>query len=233
MMKNIICIVLFMLGSTFHLMAQTDTLTIKSRGGAGRRTTPVDTLIPDIAKIRTDTTGLLDSTKADSLTKSVKRNVFVQFFKKDYPNPRKAMILSLILPGSGQAYNRKWWKIPIVYGALGGVGYWEITQIKEYRILKSSYKALVDENPATTPDARWIKYDRVTLKANRDISRKNLERSSLILGLMYLLTVTDAFVDAHMYSFDVSEDLSLQFCPKMQSIAGIGTGFGIGMQVAF
>jgi hypothetical protein len=233
MMKNIICIALFILGNTLHIMAQTDTLTVKSRGGADRRTTRVDTLMPDIAKTVVDTTSRLDSTTIDSLAISVKRNVFVQFFKKDYPNPRKALILSLILPGSGQAYNRKWWKIPIVYGALGGVGYWEITQIKEYKVLKSSYKALVDDDPATIPDARWIKYDKVTLKANRDISRKNLERSSLILGLMYLLAVTDAFVDAHMYSFDVSEDLSLQFCPKMQSIVGIGTGFGIGMQMAF
>ena len=232
MMKNIICIALFILGSTIHLIAQTDTLAVKRRGGADR-TTRVDSLVPVIAQTAIDTTNLPDSSKVDSIAQSVKRNVFVQFFKKDYPNPRKAMLLSLVLPGAGQAYNRKWWKIPIVYGALGGVGYWESVQIKVHRSLKRSYKALVDENPATIPDAEWADYDRVTLKANRDIAQKNLERSSLILGLMYLLAVTDAFVDAHMYSFDVSEDLSLQFCPKMQSIAGIGTGFGIGIQVAF
>lgn len=232
-MKNIIYITFFMFGSILHLSAQTDTLSTKTRGGANRQTTRLDTLVPDIAKTVVDTTNLSDTSNVDSLAKSIKRNVFVQFFKKDYPNPRKAMILSLALPGAGQAYNRKWWKIPIVYGALGGVGYWESLQIKEFRSLKRSYRALVDDDPATIPDARWIRLDRVTMKANRDISRKNLERSSLILGLVYLLAVTDAFVDAHMYSFDVSDDLSLQFCPKLQSIAGIGTGFGIGMQVAF
>jgi Family of unknown function (DUF5683) len=143
-------------------------------------------------------------------------------------------LFSLVVPGAGQAYNRKWWKIPLVYGVLGGMGYLEYQNIQDFRLYRDSYKALVDGDPHTVvTNPRLLLQDRTTMRANRDIARKNLEQSSLWLGLAYILSITDAFVDAHLYSFDVSDDLSLKFCPKTQATPGLGLTFGVGIQVGF
>jgi len=151
------------------------------------------------------------------------------FFTKKYPNPRKAAFMSLVIPGSGQDYNRKWWKIPIVYGAIGGLAWWDLQKIEEYRLYRDNYKWKVDGNSETNvTDPKLVNLDATTLKANRDISRQNVEQTSLILGLAYLLAVTDAFVDAHMATFDVSDDLSLRFKPSLQS-APTGPALGIGL----
>ncbi len=208
----------------------------KRRGGAVniRKDTvppiaPVVVALPDTSGVGPDSTlvAAADSTKKRS-------NFAVRFIRKDYPNPRKALLFSLIVPGAGQAYNRKWWKIPLVYGVLGGMGYLEYQNIQEFRLYRDSYKALVDEDPNTVvTNPRLILQDRTTMRANREIARKNLEQSSLWLGLAYILSITDAFVDAHLYSFDVSDDLSLKFCPKTQATPGLGLTFGVGIQVGF
>ncbi len=174
----------------------------------------------------------------DSLTKpdsTIRRQPgIVRFFTKNYPDPRKAALFALLLPGAGQAYNRRWWKIPIVYGVLGGIGYVEYNHIQTFKLYRDSYKALVDDDPTTVvEDPKLQRQDRTTLKANRDIARRNLEQSSLILGLGYILSITDAFVDAHLSTFDVSDDLSLNICPKATSTPGFGANFGVGIQLAF
>ncbi len=158
----------------------------------------------------------------------------VRFFTKNYPNPRKAALFALLLPGAGQAYNRRWWKIPIVYGVLGGIGYVEYNNIQTFKLYRDSYKKLVDDDPTSVvTDPKLARQDRTTMKANRDIARRNLEQSSLILGLGYILSITDAFVDAHLRTFDVSDDLSLNICPKATSTPGFGANFGVGIQLAF
>lgn len=168
----------------------------------------------DSTKIDTINPVALDSDTAGELSK---KGRIGRFLSSDYPNPKKAALFSLVIPGSGQAYNRKWWKIPIVYAGLGALTWVEINNINTYRLYKTSYKNLVDGDPATiVEDPRLQLQDRVTMKANRDNARKNLEQSSLILGLGYLLSVTDAFVDAHLASFDVSDDLTIRFKASSQ-----------------
>jgi hypothetical protein len=157
-------------------------------------------------------TGTPTESGGDSTNELSNKGKIGRFLLSDYPNPKKAALFSLVLPGSGQAYNRKWWKIPIVYAGLGALTWVEINNINTYRLYKTNYKNLVDGDPSTiVEDPRLQLQDRVTMKANRDTARKNLEQSSLILGLGYLLSVTDAFVDAHLASFDVSDDLTLRF----------------------
>lgn len=201
---------------------------VKSRGGAIQGTGPTPppaAAIVDTALAKTDSLSVSDS--------MLRHDGFVRrFFTKGYPNPRKAALMSLVIPGAGQAYNRKWWKIPLVYGALGGLTWWEIESIKDYKLYKTNYKYKVDDDPLTVvTEPKLVLMDAVTLKANREIARKNLERSSLVLGLGYLLSVTDAFVDAHMATFDISDDLSLKICPKTSTIPGIGPTFGLGILV--
>ncbi len=157
-----------------------------------------------------------------------------RFFTDDYPKPGRAALLSAILPGSGQAYNKKWWKLPIVYGALGTALYFEIDNVTQYRELRDNYKWVVDEDPNTNPtEEPYIYMDATTLKTYRDQWEKYVEFSSIALGLVYLLQVTDAYVDAHLHSFDVSDDLSLRFRPKIEATSGFGATFGASVSLQF
>jgi hypothetical protein len=155
------------------------------------------------------------------------------FFTKNYPNPRKAALFAAVLPGSGQIYNRKWWKVPIVYAALGGMTWWTADNVRQYRVLRDEYKARVDENPATAPDPIYARLDNQTIRDYRDLFRKYSEQSYIGLSFVYLLSITDAFVDAHMYRFDVSEDLSLQLQPKANATPGFGVSVGLGVSLGF
>lgn len=176
---------------------------------------------------------IADSTQVLRADTSIDKPSFVRrFFSKDYPNPRKAALFSAIIPGAGQAYNKRWWKLPIVYGALGTALYFEIDNIKQYRELRDNYRWLVDEDPNTNPvEEPYTLIDATTMKGYRDQWRRYVEFSSITLGLAYLLQVTDAFVDAHLRSFDVSDDLSLHFQPKIDASSGLGATFGAGLSL--
>jgi len=202
----------------------------KKRGGA-IAVKPDSTVVIRIDSLIADTTVIAQT--PDSAGTTRKPFFITRFFKKDYPNPKKALYMSLILPGSGQAYNRKWWKIPIVYGTLGGLTWLEINNVNAFKTLKYNYKALVDDDPLTIVDEQFAGRDAQTMKSARDIARKNLEQSSLLLGLGYLLSVSDAFVDAHLATFDVSEDLSLKICPKSIPTPAFGPAFGVGLAISY
>jgi hypothetical protein len=151
-------------------------------------------------------------TTADKKVKT--RATLGHFFNAGYPNPRKALLCAII-PGGGQIYNRKWWKLPIAYGAIGGMLFWHLDNRTTYRELRLNYKYRVDGDPETNPtQPPYDRLDANTLKSYRNQFRRNTEMSSLGLGFAFLLTVTDAFVDAHLATFDVSDDLSLQITPN-------------------
>jgi Family of unknown function (DUF5683) len=199
----------------------------KGRQGAIRRDTvplplagplQADTLRTDSALVNTD-----------SVLLPARKTPLRNFFTKNYPNPRKAALFSLLLPGAGQAYNRKYWKIPLVYGLLGGLGYLEYSNILQFREVRDTYRARVDGDPLTIPDPKYDRWSDATLRSNRDVAQRNLEVSSLILAGGYLLSVADAFVDAHLSTFDVSDDLSMNIRPQAQLIPTQGVAIGIGM----
>jgi len=188
---------------------------------------------PDSLRILTD--SIPTTTPDSSAVLEKKKDGFVRrFFAKDYPKPRRAALLSLILPGAGQAYNKRWWKLPIVYGVLGGMVWLEVDNVKQYRELRDNYRLLVDGDPNTNPtEPPYNQIDATSMKTYRDQWRRYVEQTSLFLGLAYLLQVTDAFVDAHLRSFDVSDDLSLRFQPKMDATPGFGATFGVGASLQF
>ena len=154
---------------------------------------------------------------------------------KDYPHPRTAAYLSLALPGAGQAYNKSWWKIPVVYSVLGVTTYFEIKNYRQYAALRDNYKWVVDEDPTTNPtEEPYIYLDATSLKNYRDVWKRYFEQTSLVLGLVYVLAATEAFVDAHLSRFDVSEDLSLRLRPSAEAIPwGSGMAFGVGVSLQF
>ncbi|MGE5518658.1 MAG: DUF5683 domain-containing protein [Candidatus Dadabacteria bacterium] len=152
-------------------------------------------------------------------------------------SPRKAAMRSAIIPGWGQAYNKKYWKIPIVYGALGttaAVFFYNLTNYKDLRIAyKAKYK--VAQNPPDSSDWNLIKpnlmpLDMQTLRFYRDQFRRDIDYSVLVFFLLWGVNVVDATVDAHLKTFDVSPDLSFQLKFGHSQMAGTN---GLSLVLAF
>ena len=164
------------------------------------------------------TTIIIDSTK-----NGVKKEVRVY-------SPKSAAIRSAVLPGLGQVYNRKYWKVPIVWGALSvtaGVFFYNLTN---YRNTRFAYQAMykASQPGATHADsADYFKikpplqrYSMESLKAYRNGFRQDIDYSILVFMLLWGLNVVDAAVDAHLKGFDVSPDLSLYIKPGHSQMAG-------------
>lgn len=127
-----------------------------------------------------------------------------------WPNPKKAVLWGII-PGGGQVYNRDWWKLPIVYGGLGALTYIYIDNRNEYRRLRDNYRLQVDDDPNTNPsESPYDQIDPISMKTYRDQWRRYSELSALFLGLGYIFSIGEAFVDAQLKNFDVSDDLSFR-----------------------
>lgn len=135
-------------------------------------------------------------------------------------NPKTAAWMSAVVPGLGQVYNKKYWKIPIVYVGLGVCGYFAWTNTDQYRKYKETYRFRVGVDSTATdwfPNAT----DNTVLEM-KEYHHKNLEISYIAAGLIYLLNIIDATVDAHLYDFDISDDLSLRVEPTMMSLSSVG-----------
>ena len=151
--------------------------------------------------------------KTDSLIKpqpdtSKKARVF---------NPKVAARRSALIPGWGQVYNKKYWKVPIVYTALGITGYIFFDNIKTYKEYKFAYAARIKAQsgiPSDSADYNKLKdiykvLSPGSIRTARDEFRRYVDYSALIFLLFWGLNVVDATVDAHLKGFDVSPDLSL------------------------
>jgi len=140
-------------------------------------------------------------------------------------SPRKAAIRSAILPGWGQAYNKRYWKIPIVYAALGTSAYVFVDNVSWYRKLRFAYKVAVEKDVANYDKvdrrlSRFVETNNTSfLQYQRNEYRRNVDYSVLAFVLLWGLNVVDATVDAHLKSFDVSPDLSLHFKPGYSDMA--------------
>jgi hypothetical protein len=140
--------------------------------------------------------------------------------------PSKAALRSAVLPGLGQIYNKKYWKLPIVYGALGISGGVFAFNLKWYKRTRFAYTVLYNGDSARYPevhqDLQFLieRNDLGTLGYARDQYRRSIDYSALLFVLLWGLNVVDAAVDAHLKAFDVSPDLSLQFKPGYSEMGG-------------
>lgn len=135
---------------------------------------------------------------------------------KEPHSAHKATIYSLALPGLGQAYNKKYWKIPVIYAGFGAMVYFIATNKSEYKKFSAAYDYVeLGDMEATPPNAYAQTYSSSQLKSARDLYRRNLDFSYIITGLWYLLNVVDASVDAHLFEFEVNEDLTLKIEPDI------------------
>lgn len=136
-------------------------------------------------------------------------------------SPSKAIMYALVLPGLGQAYNNKYWKIPIVWAAMGGAGYAIVFNTNEYKQASSDYA----QNP-----------DDINQKI-LEYWRRNMELSYIAMIAVYALQVLDAYVDAQLYSWDVNENLSIGVSPSLKplmvpsSITGYAYGLGCSFNI--
>lgn len=129
---------------------------------------------------------------------------------------KKATIYSAVLPGLGQAYNRKYWKIPVIYAGFGTLAYFITTNTRNYHDFRTAYNTVYNgDTAAFAGNELIVKYNAnlTQLEEGRNFYRRNTELSWIIAGVLYLLQIVDASVDANLYNFDVSDDVSLQFTP--------------------
>lgn len=152
----------------------------------------------------------------DSLKKEIDRKVWV-------PNPTKATWLALVIPGGGQIYNRKYWKLPIFYGGFAGCAYaltWNNKMYKDYsNAYKDAMNGHMDSSSITDllPPNHRIPNSQLQelLRKRKDTYRRYRDLSIFAFIGVYLLSVVDAYVDAELSNFDITPDLSMRVEPTV------------------
>ncbi len=165
----------------------------------------------------------LDTANLDSLLKSgLKAKRDKHGFR---PDPIRSMWLALVFPGGGQIYNRKLWKLPIIYGGFLGCTYaltWNNQMLKDY---SQAYLDIMDDDPKTKSyedmlpmgysiEGKESRFQEI-FKNKKNHFRKYRDMSILAFMGVYLISVIDAYVDAELSSFDISRDLSLRLEPAV------------------
>ena len=146
----------------------------------------------------------------------------------------RALILSAILPGAGQVYNRQAWKIPIIYAALGGMVYYSYYNYTQMRSYKDEYLYRVNhfDNPS---DADMANIPTSNIYNLYETYNKSFQLSIIITVAVYGLNLLDAYVFGHLFDFQINDDLSLHVAPGIGTapVGGWGTGWnGTGMSLA-
>ena len=184
---------------------------------------------------------LSDSLIAKPIAKPVQKPKFI-------PNPTRALWLSLVLPGAGQIYNRKYWKLPFIYGGFLGCAYALMWNQMMYRDYSQAYLDIMDDDPNTKSylDMLPPRYDitgredqfKSIFKRKKDYYRRYRDLSAFCFVGVYLLSVIDAYVDAQLSVFDISNDLSLKVQPAVigtQNMLGSTNraAYGVGCSLNF
>ena len=187
--------------------------------------------------------------KLASLNDSVSRKVGKPTLPRQrfVPNPKRALWLSLVLPGAGQIYNRKYWKLPFIYGGFLGCTYALMWNQQMYRDYSQAYLDIMDDDPRTCSYLEMLppRYDitgreeqfKKLFKRKKDFYRRYRDLSAFCFVGVYLLSVVDAYVDAQLSEFEISPDLSMSVRPAVMEAQGISTGrntaYGVGFCLTF
>jgi hypothetical protein len=208
----------------------------------------VSAQVPDSLRVMRDTTAPAPSEKIPVLsdTTQVNDTTIVHtpagpdtVVKKKVFSPRQATIRSAIIPGWGQVYNKKYWKVPLVYGAIGFPMYLFFDNKKWYNktkyaltIVANNRQGNADSMARVDPklQAFVLAGEQGSLLNYRNEFRRDMDYSILFTLLMYGLNIVDATVDAHLKGFDVGEDLTFKIKP---SLLGTTMGPGVSLVVNF
>ncbi len=147
---------------------------------------------------------------APDTTAAAKQGWWHRTFRENWPDPKKAATLSLVLPGAGQLYNKRWWKVPLVYGAIGAMVYSIDYNTRNYRSFRDAYILALQGKPH---EFSAFNLETDAIRRYRDQYDKRRQLSWIGLVAVHLLQAAEAFVDANLMQFDVSDDLSIQWRP--------------------
>lgn len=156
--------------------------------------------------------------KTDSVppAQDINKKIFI-------PNPTKATWLAVVFPGGGQIYNRKYWKLPIIYGGFAGCAYALSWNGKMYKDYSQAYLDIMDSNPNTKsyedllpPNANYSEEQlKTTIKNRKDMFRRYRDLSIFAFIGVYIISIIDAYVDAELSNFDITPDLSMRVEPAI------------------
>ena len=146
-----------------------------------------------------------DTAAADTLPKTTERKRH---------SPLKAALFSLAVPGLGQAYNKKYWKIPIVYAGFGGLSYAVYHTATNFHGYRRAYRAHVAIPPDLTASHKGVN-NTEALKSYRDYYKRYLDISIICFSLWHVLNIVDATVDAHLFEWNMKDDLSVSWQPAL------------------
>ncbi|RAV99584.1 DUF5683 domain-containing protein [Pseudochryseolinea flava] len=163
----------------------------------------------------------------------VRDTVLLKSYATRY-SPRKALLYAAILPGLGQIYNKKYWKLPLVYGGFISIGY----GFNFYQNLTKEYKSQLFYNLNQAPnDENFInpESNAPTRALRSAVDRSQRERDFMVILMagMYLLQIVDAHVDAHLKEFDLNPNLKVSIEPTMEQNSLIGRQTGVGLFIRF
>lgn len=177
-------------------------------------------LVSPAARAQTVTTGP-DSVQVATTAVSDSARRTERFLWMRVTRPKKATLLALVLPGAGQVYNHRYWKLPLVYGAVGGTGYGLYYYQNRYKAYTQAKKQLGAGKPLDEVSADLVKagYRSETttqgVQAGLQVSRTYRDTFIAYTALAYGITILDALVDAHLRDFDISDDLGLRLNPTV------------------
>ncbi len=174
------------------------------------------------------------STVAPTPAKEKKTSIFAG-------RPGKSMLLSLVIPGAGQIYNKSYLRVPFVWGAVGGMGALMVHNIKQYECYKDAYIHLIDGTPLNLPkhcqhdsnnNGIWDleEIDETRMRTLRDDANKNRQLAIVGFVAVWLLQSVDAYVDAHLKEFDINEDLSINFRTQFDNDPNASMRMGLFVQ---
>lgn len=158
--------------------------------------------------------------------------VKVDYSNPAIKNPKTATLLSAFLPGAGQVYNGKAWKVPIIYAGFAANIYFIDFNNRRYELFKEAL-AIYDKNPKD-PEQPFPNLNRDGLVRNVNYWKRNRDLNYFLFIGIYALNIIDANVDAHLSAFDVSDDLTFRFEPSYESLsAGGGNIMGLSLKINF
>lgn len=181
-----------------------------------------------------------DSLKALKMAKKAEKRDWATW----KPDPKRAMWLAIVLPGAGQIYNRKYWKLPIIYGGFVGCAYAMRWNNQMYSDYSRAYIDIADDDPNTKSYETFIKFGNTInetnieqwksrFKSRKDRFRRWRDLSFFCMVGVYGLSIIDAYVDASLSQFDISDDLSLHVEPGFVGTTSTNTGIGINAALTF
>ena len=149
----------------------------------------------------------------------------------NFHSPKKAGWMSAALPGLGQAYNKKYWKIPVIYAAFGTITYFLVMNNAEYVKYRDAYIMRTDDDP--TNDDILPRYTTENLRFFKNQYWKNRDLNIILLAGVYTLNILDAVVDAHFYTYNISDDLALRVTPTATPLLRFGSPTSASVGLSF